>query len=168
MNPLHRIKGDEDSNEFDMYLAAGSDDEDDEDEDIEPVLISKEDLRQLNNPQNKKLNLVNLETMGGTEGLLNGLDVNVKEGLRKDQILKMREIYGPNHNPKPVAQSVNSLLYKHSNDSLITILLYLGTSILVLGLILIDINEYLWIYGLFFIGVVLYLIVMQTIGDYRW
>ena len=165
MNPLlnGHMKG------FDIdTVGLGSYEEiDDDDQDLEQLLIAEDELRLLNTPQSKNLNLINLRTIGGVDGLMRGLDVNSKEGLKKNRVRMMRGIYGSNHVPCPAPQTISSLLYKNVKDPLISVLIILASSVFIIGLILIDINQSLWAYGAFLLVIISVLVILQTIGEYN-
>lgn len=97
--------------------------------------INQDVLNSLNIEQSQAENRENLLKIGGIDGLINKLKVNVTSGLTNEQVLDMRQKFGDNHFPESPMESYFSLLIGALSDSTLLILLAAASVSLVINII---------------------------------
>ena len=76
-----------------------------------------------------------LVAIGGLEKLISNLNIDPKKGLTNEQVLKMRDVFGPNEFPESPMDSYWELLLGALNDPTLLVLLAAATVALIIGII---------------------------------
>jgi len=85
--------------------------------------IDQNTLNSINVDQAKDSNLEGLISLGGVEGLMQKLGVNLQTGLTSEQVATMRERFGDNSMPEAPMKTYLELLIDAFGDPVLIILL---------------------------------------------
>ena len=97
--------------------------------------LSQPLLDSLNVEQARKENRKNLDDLGGSEGLMKIIGVNLATGLTHHQVTDFRAKFGTNEFPEAPLDSYISLLIEAFSDTTLLILIAAATVSLVIGII---------------------------------
>ena len=128
-------------------------------------MITQKVLDTLNIPQEKSGNRKTLETMGGIDGLLNCLQVNLDRGLNDTEISFSTGNFGKNVFPDPPSESFLHLLFQALSDSTLIILMIAAVVSIILGVIIED-PKLGWIEGFAILIAVFLVSMIAATNDY--
>lgn len=97
--------------------------------------LSQSILDSLNVEQARKENRANLDKLGGIDGLIGLVGVNLTTGLSHEQVKTMRVLFGNNEYPEAPLESYGSLFIEALADSTLLILIAAASVSLVLGIL---------------------------------
>lgn len=106
--------------------------------------------------------------LGHLEGIAQGLDVNLAEGLSaSSDTLKVREhVFGRNYIPPPAAKSFLELMKDAFDDFTIIVLTIAGVASIILGVGVVD-EPTGWIEGVSILVAVLVVLLVTAVNDYQ-
>lgn len=92
-------------------------------------------LASLNIEQGKDENRANLDLLGGIEGLVSLIGVDLTSGLSPEEVIALRATFGDNEFPESPVQSYLEILLKALSDPTLIILIFAAAISLVIGII---------------------------------